>query len=339
MQRSLTISGMRVQSSLLALLCGSALIVSGCSETSKLKPSGARKSNDATSDDEDVDLDDIGGGGGTVEDLIKKCGIDPAKMNDPNATLYTKEIKSYPKAFAGSQTAILVNVVYKVEVTSILRIKSTPTSGRLETDFQIKAEPSLAEGPAQEQVAPMKGVTTSKSLTIEERAKVLADAVDWNGLTCTIQPTASAEVAKGDGFVKVKYTPALPGSVSPLGLAEVYGEELSGAKTFTDIEAEVTQSSNMNVSANSKYKGSVTVTPVQPTLILNVGGKAGAQVNADAAYRFSYEGFGGQKVMQAIGIMPEVTYYIDHKKKDFVAIVAKTGDASVGDVVFLSEMK
>jgi hypothetical protein len=323
-----------------AFFCAVIFLITGCSETGKLKPAAVRKSGDANGgDDEDVDLDDISSGGGTVEDLIKKCGIDPAKLSDPNATLYQKDIKSYPKAFAGAQTAILINVVYKIEVTSILKIKSTPTSGRMETDFLIKAEPKLAEGPAEEQIAPLRGVTTSKSLTIEERGKVLADAVDWNGLTCTIQPTASAEVAKGDGHVKVNFKPALPGSVSPLGLAEVYAEELNGVKTFTDIEAEVTQSTNMNVSAHSKYKGTVTVKPVTPTLILNMAGKAGSQINADSAYRFTYEGFGGAKVMAALGIMPEVTYYIDHKKKDFVAIVAKTGDETAGDVVFLSELK
>jgi len=322
-----------------ALVIAALLVITGCSETNKLHPAAVKKTNDSTTADDDVDLDDIGGGGGTVEDLIRKCGIEPAKLKDPNATLFQKEIRSYPKAFAGSQTAILVNVVYKVEVTSILRIRSTPSSGRLETDFAVKAEPSLAQGPAEEQVAPMRGVTTSKSLTIEERGKVLADAVDWNGVTCTIQPTASSEIAKGDGVVKVKYTPALPGSISPLGLAEVYGEEINGSRTFSDIEAEVTHSTNLNVAANNKFKGTVTVKAVQPTLILNVAGKAGAQVNADAAYRFTYEGFGGIKVMQALGIMPEITYYIDHQKKDFVAIVAKTGDANIGDVVFLSEMK
>ena len=321
-----------------AFVCLASFSFTSCSETKVMQPA-AKRNSDAITDDDEVDLEQLASKGETVEDLIKKCGIDPVKLKDPSATLFQKEIKSYPKAFAGSQTAVLVNVVYKVEVTTILRIKSTPTSSSLDTDFEIKAEPSLAAGPAEKTVAPMKGITTSKGFTIEERSKVLADAVDWNGITCTIQPTASAEVSKGDGLVKVKYTPALPGSISPLGLAEIYGEELTGVKTFTDVEAEVTSSTNANVAANNKFKGTVTVSRVTPTLIMNVGGKAGAQVVADSAFRFTFEGFGGVKVMQAIGIMPEVTYYIDHKKKDFVAIVAKTGDTTVGDVVFLSEMK
>jgi hypothetical protein len=331
--------------------------VSGCSEE-KPKPlagDSATSENDddddgLSADDDDTDDDDSDdfvddefveddeGPELTLEDIIKQCGVSPEDLENPDAVIMDKQLRSWPKVFTGTEAAPIVgNVNYRVTVTTLIQVKATMSQVRMVTDFDVTAEPSLAEGEAMAKVAPNRGASVSTVLTTEERLELTGDNKEWGGIVCTVQPVSELITDKGGFQKKVRFTPALPMSISPKADAPRYEAEIGEGRVFTNIEAEVVSSNDPANPVGKKVTGTVTIKKVNPNLTLSVGGETEKTLKSDIAYKVEFD-FGSVEQTVGLGLMPSQTNFISHQTRDFKVIVAETGFKEAGTDVLSDEL-
>lgn len=290
-------------------------------------------------DQEEADADGDGEEELSLEEVLKQCGVDQDDLDDEDKVIFEKTIRSWPKSFTGQQAAPIVgNVNYIVNVTTVIKIKSTVSQSEQEVDFEIQATPSKAEGPAREKTAPNAGTTVQTILSADERAELMGQSGDWDGVVCTIQPVRELSTNKGGKGKVVKFDPPLPGSISPKADPARYAAEIGDGRTFSNIHAKVTGSSDPDMPKGKKLTGSVTITPVPSQLRLDIGGKDSRTISADLAYKIEYD-FGSVAETVALGLMPSQTMYITHSKRDIKAIVADTGFKEGGMVVLIDGLQ
>lgn len=276
-----------------------------------------------------------------VEDLasiLKQCGVSESDLEKPDEVILEKTIRGYPKVFTGTEgVPLLGNINYRVAVTTVVSIKATLREINQDTDFEIKGEPSQAEGKAWEKAAPNQGSTTMRLLDNEERATLMSKSQDWAGVFCTLMPAHEVSTSKGGVGRIVKFKPALPGSLSPRADAKRYLKELGEQRFFDNIKAEIIASDDPDFPEGTTLTGSAVVTKVNPTLKIMAGDTQKATIDADVAYKISYD-FGSRKNTVGVGLMPSQTMYIDYEDKEIRVIVADTGFEEGGTVVLSDEL-
>lgn len=325
---------------MVALLCLS--LIAACSETKQnIGGTSNKVATDETNDDDETEYPDFEDESEEAEDLetiLKQCGVSAEDLEDPEAVILEKEIRSFPKVFTGaSAVPLLGNINYRVSVTTLVKLKASLRVIEQETDFEIKGEPSQAEKPAWEKAAPNRGASKMTVMDTEERANLMSKSSDWAGVFCTVMPVKELSTTKGGTGKVVKFSPALPGSLSPKADPARYLKELSEARSFSDIKAEIIGSQDPDYPEGKKLTGKVIIRKVDPTLTINIGGVSQQKVTTDAAYRIEYD-FGSVKDTVGIGLMPSQTMYISHKEKDVRVIVANTGFEEGGTVVLAEDL-
>jgi hypothetical protein len=267
-----------------------------------------------------------------LETILGQCGVTAKELEDPDAVLVDKTIRSWPKVFTGAQAVpLLGNINYRVSVTTLLTLKATMREIEQSTDFEIKGEPQQAEKPAWDKAAPNRGSSLMTVMDTTERQKLMSKG-DWEGVFCTVLPVKELSTTRGGLGKVVKFKPALPGSLSPKADPERYAAELGESRTFSNIKAEIIGSSDPDYPEGEKFEGKVTFKKIDPTLTLNVGGKETQTIKADMAYKISYD-FGSKEDTVGIGLTLSQTMYVNHKDKDIRVIVANTGFEEGGTVV------
>src|SRR5690606_27152963 len=106
----------------------------------------------------------------------------------------------------------LLGLAYRVTVDPGRRIESSIVKSTTTTDFTVAANPFLAQGFAEDEVASRKGSHTTEYFPREERSEVFAKDAAWNGIVCTVQPAYRTVNQVGGQNVVTEYEPALPAS-------------------------------------------------------------------------------------------------------------------------------
>lgn len=318
---------------LILLLAGG--LLAACSGEKKFNADFAKKGAKAVAKDKDEPetadaepADDL-----SLDEIVKQCGVNTKDLEDPDAVVFEKTIRSFPKVFTGAKAAPIVgNVNFRVKVTTVISIKATLTKNVQSVDFEIEATPSKAEGPAREKTDPNRGSTESTTLNTEERVALIGEHKDWDGVFCTIQPVKEISTNKGGKGKVVKFDPPLPGSVSPRADPERYAAEIGDGRTFSGIKATVVGSSDDAVSKGDKFEGTVRITKVSPKLTVKIGDADTQSITADAAYKIEWD-FGSVEDTVRLGLVPTQTMFISHEDRDIKAIVVDTGFKEGGTMV------
>jgi hypothetical protein len=317
-----------------------ALVTAGCSESKQQVGSTGNKisAEKEEAGEEYPDLEAEPEAAEDLETILKQCGVSAKDLEDPDAVILDKEIRSYPKVFMGAQAVpLLGNVNFRVSVATLVKLKATLREIEQETDFEIKGEPSQAEKPAWEKAAPNRGASKMTVMDTEERATLMGKSEDWSGVFCTVMPVKELSTTKGGTGKVVQFKPALPGSLSPKADASRYLKELSDLRVFNDIKAEIIGSQDPDYPEGKTLTGKVTIRKVDPTLTVNKAGASQDTIKADIAFKVEYD-FGSVKDTVGLGLMPSQTMYISHKEKDIRVIVANTGFEDGGIVVLSEEL-
>jgi hypothetical protein len=116
--------------------------------------------------------------------------------------------------------------------------------------------------------------------------------------------------------------------------ALTFATELGSARVFRNIEAEVVRSSGLTT--GQKIVGSVTITRINPNLILQQTTGKSATIKAGSAWKITYD-FGSPEQTTALGLVREQLLYVNHDKREFHAVVFDSGDQKTGPFVFTNE--
>ncbi len=304
-------------------------------------------------------------GSGAIPDallgVLKDCGVDPEKISDPAAQLSLMNLTSLTKVITGSENAtkqiapflppVTINVQYEIKVKLELGIdaKSTQTlqstsPSLLSARVTNLSEPMLSmatpevQAKAKAEIEAQRGGSTSKNLTMEERFELMGTNPQWDGIVCTIQPVQEVVVKKGSFTKTIRFTPALPSTISPIAIPEVYDSEIGGGRNFTDIKAEVISSDDPSMPAGKVIMGSVTVSKVGNSYNVPADANDGTPrtISAEAGYNMSFNFGNGAADTQGLGLMPSQTFLINHSAKKLAWVAADTGDAKLKTVIMVN---
>lgn len=285
----------------------------------------AEDGNDDEDEGGDDGLDDFGGGGdseGTdpaVQKLLDDCGAGDAINAQPGEIIYQKTGASLP---VKSSKTVLGITVTGTAVTDI-KITATPEVATQEATVRIVAiEPAslsgVAKSQAEQQAAQNSGTTKYLNVGFSD-IPGLGDAHPiWEKVTCGIIPANGVESTRGTTMAKVKFDPPAPLALSPRAVAERYSEEIGDSRVFDGITATVVSSNRPELEGKTTVSGKITFTKVNPEV--NVDGKT---LKGDIAYKM-VANFESPAVTYALGLIPEVTFFISHAKKDFAGNIADT---------------
>jgi hypothetical protein len=292
-------------------------------------------------DDSGVSDSGTGTGAGSIADIIQQCGVTQDELNNPSAVVFNTTMHSFPKVYTGTQNEPLIGAVnFRVTVTVVLTISATATSETENTDFQVVAEPQAAEAQAQQQVAPNRGTNVSQGLDTQGRVQLSSTNKDWSGILCTVEPVTQMVVNRGQYTKTITFDPPLPNGVSPKATIARYQTEIPQARTFSNIKATVSNSTDPNAPNGTTIVGSVNLTPLTPQIQIQVGDGGGSQtINTDAAYRLDFLfGDSSGSADQQVGLMPSQSYFIDAQNHNIKVVVADTGDPNTGQVVLSPDL-
>ena len=264
-----------------------------------------------------------------------RCGW--SETVSDKALLDESMLTGIDKHFTGSQDYIVLNVPYKITVKPRLSLKTTATEALFTTEIDVTADPSDARGPAEKKVAPHRGTLSAKLLTASERSKLASGSADWSGVTCAVLPASEVTAVRGTrGATEstVKFNPALPILALAKADASTFTNELGNVRVFRNIEAEVAKTSGAAV--GPKIVGSVTITRINPNLVLQQTTGKSVTIKASSAWKITHE-FGSPEQTAALGLIREQLWYVDHEKREFQAIVFDSGDTKTGPFVFSNE--
>jgi hypothetical protein len=335
----------------LASGCSTLVVVSflACSGDKDGAIKGAAKDKDDEEVSDPTDLEDLDsssseGDSQSLEEILKDCGVDQETLDNPDAVLLDKTLTGWPKVFVGQASVPLVStpINYRVNVKTKLKIHATMKEMTQTIDFDVTTEPSggmigdTIKTKAGEKTEPNRGSTTAKVLETDKRPDLMSSSPDWNGVLCTVQPVTEVKTVKAGMGKLIRYDPPLPMSVSPKANGARYEAEIGQGKTWNNITAEILSSGDPALPVGTKLTGSVSITPTDPNLTLQINQNGGTKTfSASRAFTLRFD-FGGVEKTLGLGLNPMQTMYIDEKTHDVKVVVVDTGVQETG-VVVLSE--
>jgi hypothetical protein len=259
----------------------------------------------------------------TDEDLgsvTKNCGV--GDLADKEKVIFSSQMEyTYTRKIHSG-----VAVAY-VPITSILNLVGTLSTTVLDVDVKVgKVSGESVLGP----------VTDLKP--IEEQAEILAKAFrgpaisymeppgvkkepQWSGLVCNI--SARKLVSKRAGYETVsQLTPQFLPNVSPLASRERQEKEIPQFRVFGPITAKVQESNHPALKGLTEVTGNIVVERIDPKQ------RKDRNIEGDSAFRIT-NNFKSEEVTLALGLHLWTEYYIDHKTRQFSAVVANVGDDDI----------
>jgi len=121
---------------------------------------------------------------------------------------------------------------------------------------------------------------------------------------------------------EIEFNPPLPYIVMPMASRSRFELELPKSRTFSNIKAKVTRTTNPKLGGVSTREGSVTLSPAESSRTFTGSDGRNVDVRADYAFRLEFD-FGNHETTEALGLYRTATYYVDSGR--FIAITIETG--------------
>ena len=338
--------GLRSTSTLLfAMASAAAMALPSCSSAPTVKaadpvknPKPAADANPGPTDTESDSSDTSDSGSGLdLETAIKQCGVTTEQLQDPTTVLLDKTVTSWPKLLHGTFNKFGISGNYVVSIKTHIHIHATLNETLQETSFDVSGSPQQAVDQAKAQVQGQNGNSLSKSLSTQERAELMGKNKEWAGVLCTISPTREVQITRGGTKKVLTFDPPLPSSVSPKADPARYQAEIGSGRTFTNIKLTVSESVDPAVPPGQSVTGTVTITPVTPTLTLDAG-TSQQTFQTDMAYKIDID-FGGPAQTAKLGLLPSAVFFVSNQARDLKVIVADTQDATMGTIVLSDQLQ
>ena len=289
-------------------------------------------------------------GSAALAAIMADCGF-PAggDLPDPTQILFQKSMRSQTVTISGSKTVTAASIGLPVlpflpppvlppaNYTTVVRASvdvSASMSVAKQTlrvgieSFAVRVlgftvPPSMGRADADREVQANNSDTTSDGPESNARLEMIGRDGPWKGIYCTVNPTKSMTIAKNGLTKTVTFDPPIPGGVWAKASPARFKAEIGSGRTFTNVKATVTSSTDSALPAGTVVSGTVTVTPI-------AGSLSELGVNADIAYMIRND-FGAQTVN--LGLTPSQSFYVTSSDKDMRAIVVETGNAQMPRLV------
>ena len=298
-----------------------------------------RASNDAdTSSTDDAPDEIIQGPIDTSADeaaiaaLISDCGFPDGQLPEPSATVFQKSMRSLPVSISGSKSGANYTAVVRATVdvsASMSGAKQNIKVGLESFNSNFAGFIPLGDtgrGDAEKQVQANNSSSESGGPSDDERSTLLDQAGPWKDIYCTIAQTKTLTTKKNGTTKTVSFDPPIPGALWAKASPSRFKTEIGGGKTFANVTATVTNSSDSAVPAGTKVTGTVSVTPIP-------GKISQLNLTTDTAYAIKFD-FGARTT--ALGLTLSQSFYINTAEKDLKAIVIETGVADLPKLVIAS---
>lgn len=290
---------------------------------------GDDESGDDGDDGEDGGSDDL-----TLDEIFAQCGgIDPEQ---PAKELLNLNLASLPIVKRGTQAVLGIPVPYSATVLAKLTIQGSMQRSVATSNVAVTVSPALAQSQGDAEAKRRSGPATTEMLTMDERVALTDSAPAWDGISCTVGAAKRVTNATGAGTTIVKFSPALPASVTPLPDVARFEAELGQPRTFTGITATVEQSSDPTVPVGSTHTGTVTVRRIEPLYDAKLDDGSSVAVGGDMAYEVAVS-FGTPAITAALGLKPSTKFFIDNTRRTYKAIVVDSGETGVPPAVFIQQ--
>lgn len=284
--------------------------------------------------EQDQVTDELGKGGDAALELAHQCG--DLDFNKSDTQLVNLAMKSLPLVTKGQRPVLGFPVSYEVSAVASLGIKADLASTVTTLTFeQVTASSRFSQKSAEDEAKQKAGTVMTELARVQDRAKLAETVPGWKDIVCTVQPGLRTTSVVGAGKVAVAFDPPLPASLSPHALKERYEQEIGAARTWSGIKALVQQSSHPAVKTRMVYTGTMTLTPIEPTLV--VKGTDGTQqtIKADLAFELTAD-FGSTEITTALGLTPSTKFYVDLAAHAFKAVVTNANDGTSAAAVFVA---
>jgi hypothetical protein len=253
-------------------------------------------------------------------DFKQNCGVDVKE--ETNNPIYTQMLQSQNIVTEGD----LLNFSYRVEASASLDIQSTKGSSKATVDVKLNKviDKSTQSKPLQSLILAIgariatnarAGTTESTAIPSGEWLKLTNGSnPEWKDLLCVVTGSRTHKITSKSGNHTINFSPGLANSVNPMASAEQYKKELGNGRTL-NVSATVENSPK-------SYNGTVTLKPVAPSAAFTdpLTNETRA-VNADSAWEITTQFEKGDKRIENLSNV--MTFYINHSKKRFEAIVQK----------------
>ena len=295
--------------------------------TNNTQPAGNDGSDDLIQGPVDTSADDA-----AIAALISDCGFPDGKLPEPSATVFQKSMRSLPVSISGKKsianyTAVVratvdvsasmsgakqtINVGLESFTSNIVGFIPLGDTGRADAEKQVKANNSKSE---------------SMGPNDDERSALLDQAGPWKDIYCTVSQTKTMTTQKNGKTKTVSFDPPIPGAIWAKASPSRFKTEIGTGKTFTNVTATVTNSSDSALPAGTKVTGTVTVTPIP-------GNLSQLNLTTDTAYAIRFD-FGSRTT--DLGLTLSQSFYVNSTEKDLKAIVIETGVADLPKLVIAS---
>jgi hypothetical protein len=260
---------------------------------------------------------------------VDECGGLLYLEAKPDETLYEKRLEGLP-----IQARVLLA---DLTASTTIDVKATPAITTLDTAVRIEGDgplSKLAVRAAEQLAKESSGLVTIENILQDGLAALGAKHDPWKGVLCTFVPASRLVNERGGKKTVVSFDPPLPMALSPKAVAKRYEEEIGDQRIFSDLELTIEESNHPSLLQVKSLKGKVVVTRVDPKTTVDDGRGGSVAINADIAYKLSFE-FGTPELTVLLGLMPEVTYYVSYERQDVVANIVDTKSLDVAAGVFL----
>jgi hypothetical protein len=283
---------------------------------------GAAGRNDTPESEEELDDFATPGPGGdesaseALKALLDDCGAGDLVDAKPDDVIYQKNVTSLPV----SKTKTGVTATAQTDLSIVATPSNTTQTNTVKIvkldgpSLFVKIGKGIAEAEAQKNSGKMR-TTNVPFLDIP----ALSDKhTQWDGVVCTVVPATKIEAVRGAYATTATLDPPAPAALSPRANGKRFAEEIGDQRVFGGITATVVSSNHPDLQGKTTLTGTITITKVASDA--NINGNA---IQGDIAYKVSVD-FGGPEVTNALGFIPEVTYFISFTKKDLAGNIADT---------------
>ncbi|MCX6106322.1 MAG: hypothetical protein NTY08_10885 [Proteobacteria bacterium] len=291
------------------------------------QPAGNDGSDDVVQGPVDTSADDA-----AIAALISDCGFPDGKLPEPTATVFQKSMRSLPVSISGKKS--IAN--YTAVVRATVDVSASMSGAKQNIKVGLESFTSNVGGfiplgdtgraDAEKQVQANNSSSESVGPSDDERSALLDQAGPWKDIYCTISQTKTLTTMKNGTTKTVSFDPPIPGAMWAKASPSRFKTEIGSGKTFANVTATVTNSSDSTLPAGTKVTGTVSVTPIP-------GNVSQLKLSTDTAYTIKFD-FGAQTT--ALGLTLSQSFYINTTDKDLKAIVIETGVTDLPQLVIAS---
>ena len=292
------------------------------------QPAGDDGSDDVVQGPVDTSADDA-----AIAALISDCGFPDGKLPEPSATVFQKSMRSLPVSISGNKYAV---ANYTAVVRATVDVAASMSGSKQTINVGLESFTSNIVGfiplgdtgraDAEKQVQANNSKSESMGPNDDERSTLLDQAGPWKDIYCTVSQTKTMTTQKNGKTKTVSFDPPIPGAIWAKASPSRFKTEIGTGKTFANVTATVTNSSDGAVPAGTKVTGTVSVTPIP-------GNLSQLNLTTDTAYAIRFD-FGSRTT--DLGLTLSQSFYVNSTEKDLKAIVIETGVADLPKLVIAS---